>query len=336
VHGLAGVGVQNASTLTPVKRPLLCEKPYKFYARLLHCGCILSFVKPAANLYFYRVAAAYKKPSTGKKASRNKGYFSVKRVIGLLAVLLLALAPLFYPYIEKNLVSAWRWTKDLGRSPSYPVYKSFHIHIPVKYAIHGIDVSSYQGLIDWGKVKRMRQDSVHISFAYLKATEGILLPDPYFLHNRRMCRRVGMVSGAYHFFRPRANGKLQARFFLANVSVEKGDLPPVVDVEVLDGVTPEKMRKELDDFLKEVTLKTKTKPVIYTGLKFYYDNLAGYYDGYPLWLSNFDHSSLAVLPGTQWDFWQHSNRARVSGILHGVDFDVFKGDSIAFRKMLVK
>jgi len=254
----------------------------------------------------------------------------------LLALLLFALLPFFYPYVEKNLVSAWRWAKDLGRNPNYPVYKSFHIHIPVKYTVHGIDVSSYQGLIDWRKVKQMRQDSVHISFAYLKATEGILLPDPYYLHNRRACQKVGMVSGAYHFFRPRASGKLQARFFLANVHVEKGDLPPVVDVEELDGISPGKMRSELDDFLKDVSLKTKTKPIIYSGLKFYYDNLAGYYDKYPLWLSNFDHPDLAVFPGTKWDLWQHSNRAKVSGILHGVDFDVFRGDSLAFRQMLVK
>jgi lysozyme len=254
----------------------------------------------------------------------------------LLIVLLIALLPLYYPYAERNLVSAWRWVKDFGRSPNYPVYKSFHIHIPVKYAIHGIDVSSYQGLINWEKVKRMRQDSVHISFAYLKATEGILLTDPYFMHNQRMCERVGLINGAYHYFRPRASGKLQAKFFLANVKIQKGNLPPVVDVEELDGISPDKMRGELDDFLKEVGLKTKTKPIIYSGLKFYYDNLAGYYDNYPLWLSNFDHPDLRVIPGTKWNFWQHSNRAKVSGILHGVDFDVFKGDSLAFREMLVK
>lgn len=254
----------------------------------------------------------------------------------MLALLLLALTPLYYPYIEKNLASAWRWLHDVGKSPNYPVYKSFHIHIPVKYTIHGIDVSSYQGLIDWQKVKQMHQDSVHISFAYLKATEGIFLTDPYFLHNWRACQHAGMISGAYHYFRPRANGKLQAKFFLAVAKIEKGNLPPVVDVESLDGVTPENMRKQLDEFLTAVALKTNAKPIIYTGLKFYYDNLAGYYNNYPLWISNFDHPDLAVLPGTKWSFWQHSNHGKVSGILHGVDFDVFKGDSLAFRKLLVK
>ena len=280
--------------------------------------------------------ASNKKQSLAKRSSQKKKYFSVKRIIGLSVLVLFALLPLYYPYVEKNLASAWRWVKDFGRNPNYPVYKNFHIRIPVKYTIHGIDVSSYQGLIDWEKVKQMHQDSVRINFAYIKATEGILLTDPYFLRNSRACGRVGMISGAYHFFRPKANGKLQAKFFLAVAKIERGNLPPVVDVEDLDGVTPEKMRKELDDFLKEVTLKTKTKPVIYSGLKFYYDNLAGYYNNYALWLSNFDHSDLSVVPGTRWEFWQHSNHARVSGILHGVDFDVFKGDSLTFKNMLVK
>jgi len=282
------------------------------------------------------VAAANKKSSSGRRSSKKTNYFSVKRIIGLSALLLVALLPLYYPYAEKNLSSAWRWLKDFGSNPNYPVYKSYNIHIPVKYAIHGIDVSSYQGLIDWEKVKRMHQDNVHIGFVYLKATEGVLITDPYFMRNRRSCQRVGLINGAYHFFRPHINGKLQARFFLANVAIQKGDLPPVVDVEELDGVTPEKMRRELDDFLKEVGLKTKTKPIIYSSLKFYYDNLAGYYNDNHFWLSNFDHADLSVPAGTRWDLWQHSNHARVNGILHGADFDVFKGDSLAFRQLLVK
>jgi lysozyme len=278
------------------------------------------------------VAAAYKKKSSGKRSNR----FPAKRLAGLAALLLLALSIFYYPYVEKNLAFAWRWLKDFGRNPNYPVYRSFHIRIPVKYPIHGIDVSSYQGMIDWQKVKQMHQDSVRINFAYIKATEGMLLTDPYFLHNWRACRRVGIIRGAYHYFRPKADGKMQANFFLANVKIQKGNLPPVVDVEELNGVAPEKMRKELNDFLTEVTLKTKTRPIIYSSLKFYYDNLAGYYNNYHFWLSNFDHPDLAVMPGTDWKFWQHSNRARVSGILHGVDFDVFNGDSLAFSQMLMK
>lgn len=249
---------------------------------------------------------------------------------------LLALSPFYYGYVMKHLTVALFWARNMGGNPHYPVYKNFNIRIPNKYSIHGIDVSSYQGRIDWQKVKKMHEDSVHINFAFIKATEGVFIVDPYFQHNWKECTKAGIACGAYHYFRPKFSGNWQARFFLQTVRLQKGNLPTVVDIEELDGIAPEKMRLELDDFLKEVTLKTKIKPIIYSGLKFYQDNLMGYFDNYALWLSNFDHPDLAVDSSTtNWKFWQHSNRARVSGILHGVDFDVFKGDSLAFRKMLI-
>lgn len=250
--------------------------------------------------------------------------------------MLLLFSPFYYGYVIKTVTTSWRWVRDIGHKTNYPVYKNFNIRIPNKYTIHGIDVSSYQGRIDWQRVKKMREDSVHISFAFIKATEGILKTDPYFRRNWRECQKADISCGAYHFFRPKFSGKYQARFFLQNVKVVKGNLPVVVDVEGLDGVSPEKMRLELTDFLTEITLKTGAKPIIYSGLKFYEDNLAGYFDNSVLWLSNFDHPELAVSASTKWAFWQHSNRARVNGIIHGVDFDLFKGDSLAFQKMLIR
>lgn len=258
------------------------------------------------------------------------------RRIGLILLLVLALSPFYYPYIAKDLFSAWRWIKNFGKNPNYPVYKSYRIRIPIKYPVHGIDVSFYQGFINWQKVKLMRQDSVHIDFAYIKATEGIVRADPYFSHNWRGCKQTGIVCGAYHYFRPKFSGKLQARFFVKNITVLRGDLPPVVDVEELDGVTPEKMRTELDAFIAELETQTNVRPMIYSSLKFYYDNLFGYYDTDRLWLSNFDSPNLVVGPETKWLFWQHSNHARVNGILSPVDFDLFNGDSVALRKILIK
>lgn len=182
----------------------------------------------------------------------------------------------------------------------------------------------------------MRQDSVRINFAYIKATEGLIRTDPYFSHNWNGCKQVKITRGAYHYFKARFSGRLQADFFVKNIAVLRGDLPPVVDVEELDGTSAEDMRQSLNDFLKEITRLTNTKAVIYTNLKFYYNNLAGYYEDYPLWLSNFDNAKPNVAAGTKWMFWQHSNHARVSGILSPVDFDAFNGDSVAFSKILVK
>ena len=254
--------------------------------------------------------------------------------IALAGLLLILFSPLYYGYVLKSLTSSWRWLRDFGRNPHYHIYKSFNIPIPDKYSIHGIDVSSYQGRIDWQLVKDMSEDNVHVSFAYIKATEGIIQIDPYFQRNWREGPKAGIICGAYHYFRPEMSGKWQAVFFLQNVKNERGDLPLAVDIEELDGVEPEKMRTELTLFLKYVSLKTKAKPIIYSGLKFYQANLTGYFDDYDFWLAHYYEPDLEVGKTVKWRFWQHNDKAKVNGINHVVDFDVFKGDSAAFKKLL--
>lgn len=216
------------------------------------------------------------------------------------------------------------------------MYESYGIRIPRKYSIHGIDVSYAQGKIDWQRVKAMEEDGVKINFAFIKATEGLLTVDPYFQRNWREAAKTGILCGAYHFFRPEKDGKLQARFFLQNVNIEKGDLPPVVDVEKLYGKSPTKMRHELYAFLTHIEQKTQVRPVIYSGLSFYRDYLKGHFDDYPLWIAHYYRPEL--LPGNAiyWKFWQHSDKGKVNGITHSVDFDVFRGDSTALQKLLVK
>lgn len=226
--------------------------------------------------------------------------------------------------------------RDIGSNPNYRIYESFGIRIPRNYSVHGIDVSAYQGKIDWQMVKSMSEDSVHISFAYIKATEGIAQVDPYFQRNWRECPKAGIICGAYHFFRPQKSGAWQAKFFLQTVRIERGDLPMMVDVETLDGTSPAKMREELNSFLAYVKRKTRVKPVIYSGLSFYNDYLRGFYDTYPLWLAHYYHPELKLKNSSKWSFWQHSDKAKVNGINHIVDFDVFNGDSVEFRGMLIK
>jgi len=255
----------------------------------------------------------------------------------LIAALLLVLfSPLYYGYVLKMFSSSISWIKDIGEDPNYRTYKSYAIRIPRNFSIHGIDVSSYQGKIDWKKVKAMQEDSVHVTFAFIKATEGISSVDAYFQRNWREAPKAGIVCGAYHYFIPRKSGLWQARFFLQTVKFEEGDLPPVVDVEDLSGQTPEKMRAELSDFIRHVEKKTGVKPIIYSGLVFYRDYLKGHFDGYPLWIAHYYQAELKAGSGTKWQFWQHSDKARITGISHVVDFNAYKGDSVSFQQMLIK
>lgn len=274
--------------------------------------------------------AKRKSPPKKKKA---KGLSAQTKVI-IAGLLLILLSPFYYGYILKIGSAGWTWLKNIGNDPTYPVYSSYAIRIPQNFSIHGIDVSYYQGKIDWQKVKAMSDDGVQISFAFIKATEGIARVDPYFQRNWREAPKAGIICGAYHFFRPRVSGVIQAKFFLQAVDVEKGDLLPVVDIEELNGVSPSKMRRELKDYLEFIEKKTGTKPIIYTGLSFYKDYLDNYFDEYPLWIAHYYKPKLNIK--TKWHFWQHSDKARVNGIGHVVDFNVFNGNEEAFQKLLVK
>lgn len=254
-------------------------------------------------------------------------------IVGLLLILF---SPFYYAYVIKGFTSVWIWVKDLGGDPNYRTYSSFGIKIPKNYGIHGIDVSYYQGKIDWKKVKSMKEDDVQIRFAFIKATEGMFNVDPYFQRNWREAAKSGIICGAYHFFRPQKSGEWQAKFFLQTVKFEEGDLPPVVDVEQLNGASPDKMRKELKEFMAYVEQKTKVKPIIYSGLSFYRDYLKGHFDGYPLWIAHYYKSDLRLTKDTHWFFWQHSDKAKITGINHVVDFNAFNGDSTAFEAMRIR
>ncbi|MBE9585776.1 glycoside hydrolase family 25 protein [Mucilaginibacter sp. JRF] len=275
-----------------------------------------------------------RKPSaTAKRKKKTGSTFNwYPYAIGLALVLL---SPFYYGYVVKFFSSTWRWIWDSGKPATYRTYKSFDIDIPIAYKIHGIDVSYAQGQINWQQVSTMEEDSVRIHFAFIKATEGLLTADPYFKRNWREAPKFGIVCGAYHYFRPKKDGLWQARFFLQNVKPESGDLPPVVDIEVTDNVSPEKMRKELNAFIDHLEKKTHVKPIIYTNISFYKQYLEGYYDGYSLWIAHYYKHELNVSESTNWWFWQHSDRAYVNGIAHEVDFNAFKGDSLQFKQLLI-
>lgn len=220
------------------------------------------------------------------------------------------------------------------KEPTYVRYKEFGIKIPTQFAIHGIDVSRYQSTIAWGEVKRMQVKNIRLGFAFIKATEGSSLVDPYFKRNWKKAKEAGMVRGAYHFFQPRKDGKTQAKHFFDHVSLESGDLPPVLDIERGWNVSREKVQAEVREWLDAMEAAYGVKPIIYTYVTFYEKYLKGSFDEYPLWIAHYYQPDNPRISRT-WDFWQHSEEGRVNGILAKVDFNVFSGDSAEFRALLV-
>ena len=198
------------------------------------------------------------------------------------------------------------------------------------FQVHGIDVSHYQSTINWDLVAD--QD---ISFSFVKASEGESLKDSLFSYNWSEIKRVGIRRGAYHFFRPTISAYRQARNFTDAVHLDTGDLPPVLDIEVLDGVSQPLLHKRLKTWLDLVEKHYKVRPIIYTNLNFYNKHIATHFDSYPIWIARYNYKAPTLGDGTQWRFWQYGNRGQLAGIEGDVDFNVFEGTYEELSEMCI-
>ena len=197
------------------------------------------------------------------------------------------------------------------------------------FEVHGIDVSRYQGVVDWKKVEQ--QD---IDFVFIKATEGNTLRDSQFVTNWAALSENKMRRGAYHFFRPTVDAVQQAENFTKVVEIKNGDLPPALDIEVTDGVSKSELVTSAKSWLEVIESKYGFKPIIYTNMKFYNQYLAGQFEDYPLWIARYNSRLAPKIDGKQnWDFWQYGNRGKIDGIKGDVDFNVFRGDLLDLEMM---
>lgn len=214
------------------------------------------------------------------------------------------------------------------------MYEAFGIDIPIRYDIHGIDVSHHQMIIDWSAVREMESGGKRIGFVFMKATEGVTREDRLFRRNWRSLAQTGLARGAYHFFLPDRDAKAQARNFINRVELKGGDLPPVLDVEDAMGVRSDQLRKGVLEWMEIIEQHYGVRPIIYTNIDFYQRHLSGPLDRYPLWIAHYLHPNKPRI-GRRWLFWQHSEKGRVNGIRTCVDFNVFNGDSSDFEKLLI-
>ncbi len=219
--------------------------------------------------------------------------------------------------------------------PKFVRYPAFGIPLPVNYTIHGIDVSRYQRNIDWKSVKAMEDKNVKIGFAFIKATEGLGRVDNGFRKNWFKAKEALVTRGAYHFFISSKSGKAQAENFIETVKLSDGDLPPVLDIETANGASAADIRQRAKDWLQMIEKHYKVKPIIYSNIDFYENFLAGTFDDYPLWVAHYYVQDKPRIKRS-WLIWQHNEKGQVNGIDAFVDFNVFNGDSTAFKKLLVK
>ncbi len=175
------------------------------------------------------------------------------------------------------------------------------------YGHRGIDVSHYQGDIDWENIEKQG-----IEFAYIKATEGSSHVDDCYEVNKNRAEEAGIRTGFYHFFSFESPGISQAENYVNTVGRLEGHLLPAVDVEYYGSQQhPDKavVSKELKDMLEYLEEYYGRKPVIYSTQSFFNEYLKNGYEDYPLWIRN------VYLPPVQnWTVWQYSDRLVLDGM----------------------
>jgi GH25 family lysozyme M1 (1,4-beta-N-acetylmuramidase) len=198
--------------------------------------------------------------------------------------------------------------------------------------VHGIDVSGFQGSINWGDVARDGK-----AFAIMKATEGTGFTDSTFARNWANAKNAGVIRGAYHFFHPALDPIAQANHFVDVMGpLHAGDLPPMLDLEITNGLSAAHVAASARAFLQHVEARTGRRPLIYTGYFFWRDQVGdpSGFSQYPLVMAAYV-SGCPLVPNSWGHFtmWQYSDSGRVSGIAGNVDLDVFNGDMKALRAL---
>ncbi|RWX81719.1 glycosyl hydrolase [Neorhizobium lilium] len=197
---------------------------------------------------------------------------------------------------------------------------------PRSLAVHGVDVSRWQGDIDW-----LRLRTQGANFAYIKATDGGDHVDPMFGTNWRKAKESGVKRGAYHFFYWCRTAGEQAEWFIRNVPRDPDALPPVIDVEYNHQsnckmrLSRAKILEKMQVFMDKLERHYGKRPIIYTAPDFYADNLDGEFMEYPFWLRSVAAHPTKIYPGRRWVFWQYSGSGLTQGVEGKIDLNVFHG-----------
>ncbi|MEG0392720.1 MAG: GH25 family lysozyme [Anaerovoracaceae bacterium] len=216
----------------------------------------------------------------------------------------------------------------LSRVPDTPL--NSHLDYPVQ----GIDVSAYQGKIDWGTLSDQG-----IAFAFIKATEGSGHVDEYFAYNWKESHKTHLRVGAYHFMSFETPGKSQADNFIKTVSQEKNMLPPVIDVELYGGFIQNPPEAEavyaiLNPLLERVEKEYGMKPLLYTSGYVYDKYLSGRYEDHDIWIAD-PNLKQPLSDQRNWKFCQYSFEGVLKGYkgeVQHIDLNVFNGSATEFLR----
>lgn len=193
-----------------------------------------------------------------------------------------------------------------------------------KYSVWGVDLSNYQGFVDWEKLEKQGVD-----FAFIKATEGSGHVDESARRNIKNAQKTDIKISAYHFFSFDSAGETQASNFISVVGADETDIPPVVDIEYYaDKKSNKPSREEAEKILRPLLERLEeyygVKPIIYTTLPVYLRYVRKNFGSYPLWVRCVNAEPDIM----EWKFWQYSDKGMLDGY-NGeekyIDLNVYNG-----------
>ena len=193
-----------------------------------------------------------------------------------------------------------------------------------KGKVIGIDGSEFQGKVDWDDIEIL-EEKYPVQFVFIRATAGNDRVDAQFKKNWNGAKENKIMRGAYHYYRPNENSIEQANLFIKTVKLQKGDLPPVLDIERLPKNQPlDSLKKGLKRWLTKVEAHYQVRPIIYTGERYYSDFLKEEFSEYLFWIANYNFYREKI--EDDWLFWQFTEKASLPGIKHRVDVNIYNGD----------
>lgn len=219
--------------------------------------------------------------------------------------------------------------------PFTEALKFEHVFSNFPDGILGIDVSEYQGRIDFAGLQLQLQNR-QIEFVVVRATMGKDGKDSRFKQNWEGFRPLPIKRGAYHYYRPNENSTLQAQNFIKTAQLKSGDLIPVLDIEKHSTIqSRDKLREGLKNWLKIVEAHYGVKPMIYTGDHFFWEVLHNHgFDAYPIWVANYNP---IMKPETEdWIIWQFSEKGSLPGIGEKIDLNVLVGGEEGLESLLIQ
>ena len=262
-----------------------------------------------------------------RRSRKNNKVFFWKRLPRWVRILLLFLGGIVYAWAFYYFFvspTGFRWRALYGDA-----------EYPDGYEIHGIDIAHYQGDIDWNKLKTAKIENSPVKFILIKSTEGSNQLDENFNDNFYQARENGFIRGAYHFWSNKSTPRQQAYYFLKQVHLEDGDLPPVLDVEHKPkDKSNEEFQRDILTWLHIVEDKYHVKPILYTYYKFKEAYLnTPVFDDYPYWIAHYYVEKVAYKG--PWKFWQHTDVGKLPGIKGYVDFNIYNGSYYDLRKLTI-